>query len=590
MKYWAYVNNEILGPYEMEKLLQLPAFSPSLLVCPQTPVGEKTEDWKEASGYPEVAAAIGKAIPGAAPAAAPAADAQSPSIETAHSGHDLKALTPAPVDPVPPKETSISGISLEVNHLERSGRMQSPAAVSSVDPISLSSIGRKTETLSAQHQAPQPQAGPGIELEPQHYFSASAPAAAAPAQGGVSLHPILDIGLPTEAPAPAPSPQAASAPAASQAPDPTPAPAAASTPAPSIVPLAAPAAFSVQGIEDLVRRLDAISQNSVSRQDLAALTDPMRQKLDQMGEVLSSIKNSQFQREVMDKLAYLESALGEIKSGPKPAAGAPAAQVSQPAPVQAAPMQPAQTAPQQQPKPAEDGRKTVVVDMGSQASPGRGKKGLKIFMALLLLGAAGAGAFFVLQGRKAAAPAEPAAEAAPALEVSRPAEPTPPPEADKSPEAVYLVRQYTAAPGGPRLEDKIAEIASASGGTYSQADWQAKKVSGEIYEAVNTVKIKKGALTFTFAADMGKKAVTPADSGAKAAIEALARKPSAGARRGRAAAAKPAKAPAGIPGFDEQPEEEAAPAARPAKAAKSAKPVKKIAAPEEEYEYEYDEE
>ena len=43
MKYWAYVNNEILGPFEKEKLLELPSFTPSLLICPQTPVGEKTE-------------------------------------------------------------------------------------------------------------------------------------------------------------------------------------------------------------------------------------------------------------------------------------------------------------------------------------------------------------------------------------------------------------------------------------------------------------------------------------------------------------------------------------------------------------------
>jgi len=65
MKYWAYINNEILGPYEKEKLLELPVFSASILICPQTPVGEKTGDWKEASTYPEIAALISPALPGA---------------------------------------------------------------------------------------------------------------------------------------------------------------------------------------------------------------------------------------------------------------------------------------------------------------------------------------------------------------------------------------------------------------------------------------------------------------------------------------------------------------------------------------------
>ena len=75
MKYWAYVNNEILGPYEKEKLFELPVFSPATLICPQTPVGEKTEDWKEASTYPEIAAMLQS---GAGLAPKPAADAAAP--------------------------------------------------------------------------------------------------------------------------------------------------------------------------------------------------------------------------------------------------------------------------------------------------------------------------------------------------------------------------------------------------------------------------------------------------------------------------------------------------------------------------------
>ncbi|GAB4029395.1 MAG: hypothetical protein Fur0012_03700 [Elusimicrobiota bacterium] len=58
MKYWAYINNEILGPYEKEELIKLPQFTNSTLLCPQTPVGEKTEEWKEAASFPEISAMI----------------------------------------------------------------------------------------------------------------------------------------------------------------------------------------------------------------------------------------------------------------------------------------------------------------------------------------------------------------------------------------------------------------------------------------------------------------------------------------------------------------------------------------------------
>ncbi|MCG2726343.1 MAG: hypothetical protein L6420_08875 [Elusimicrobia bacterium] len=58
MKYWAYINNEILGPYEKDKLFEISDFNPTTLICPQTPVGEKTEDWKEAAAYPEISAVL----------------------------------------------------------------------------------------------------------------------------------------------------------------------------------------------------------------------------------------------------------------------------------------------------------------------------------------------------------------------------------------------------------------------------------------------------------------------------------------------------------------------------------------------------
>lgn len=58
MKYWAYLNNEVLGPFEKEKLKELANFSLSSLICPE---GGQAEGWKEAAAFPEVRAALSPA-------------------------------------------------------------------------------------------------------------------------------------------------------------------------------------------------------------------------------------------------------------------------------------------------------------------------------------------------------------------------------------------------------------------------------------------------------------------------------------------------------------------------------------------------
>ena len=94
MKYWAYINNEILGPYEKEKLFELPVFTAATLICPQTPVGEKTQDWKEASTYPEVAALLNVSGAAAAPAAG---SSPAPMPKPGTVGPEPKSERPAPV-------------------------------------------------------------------------------------------------------------------------------------------------------------------------------------------------------------------------------------------------------------------------------------------------------------------------------------------------------------------------------------------------------------------------------------------------------------------------------------------------------------
>lgn len=61
MKYWAYMNNKVCGPFEKEKLAELPSFSLTAMLCPDAPGGAQANDWKAASAYPEVLAMFGAA-------------------------------------------------------------------------------------------------------------------------------------------------------------------------------------------------------------------------------------------------------------------------------------------------------------------------------------------------------------------------------------------------------------------------------------------------------------------------------------------------------------------------------------------------
>lgn len=69
MRYWAYINNQVCGPFEKEKLPGIANFGPASLVCPENTAGGDASAWKEAGTFPEVLAALN---PAAAPAPAPA--------------------------------------------------------------------------------------------------------------------------------------------------------------------------------------------------------------------------------------------------------------------------------------------------------------------------------------------------------------------------------------------------------------------------------------------------------------------------------------------------------------------------------------
>lgn len=58
MRYWTYIGGEVKGPFESGALREQPGFELTSLVCPENPDGSAASDWKEASGYPDIKAAL----------------------------------------------------------------------------------------------------------------------------------------------------------------------------------------------------------------------------------------------------------------------------------------------------------------------------------------------------------------------------------------------------------------------------------------------------------------------------------------------------------------------------------------------------
>ncbi len=621
MKYWAYVNNEILGPFEKGKLLELPTFTPSLLVCPQTPVGEKTEDWKEASSYPELSALIGQG--GQAPAAEPLKQSfgESPALS-------FKPLTSSKnLEPVPPAE-NLSGLKeITVNRLGKAGAepaaaFQPQQASSSFDPISLSRIERRSETLSGQNSSGAASAE-GIALEPHQAFT----------QPEEKIPPVM----PKAEAEPFSFTPAAESPA-------TPEIETFSRPAAGAPAAAAGGIADVAGLENLIRKLDALSKAAATRQDINSAIDPLKIKLDQMGEVISSLKNSQFQREVMDKLAYFENSLGDLKAAFR--------DPQSPAPVkkQALEMeknsetvfgvQPVRPAEKPKAEPSKEPAKPAeMTDKGSQPSKIVPSliKAAKLMLTLVLVAAVLLGAVIGLKnfgvfdatkflpfrlpftGAKQAQPAQTAqavqpqplmetptqtqtqaqtqAQPAGGQEQAQPSrqqeqteapQPTPEQQAEQRQamqekakqeqtpqkamqkgvvtEIIYITRTYKLKPGGQILENKIYEHAAKAGGDYKRTGWDVKQAGEGMFEIAAVIPSKAQNLTYTFLVDRANKTVVPSNEEGKAAFDALVKEAAQKLVPKRSAKKKAAVKPA------------------PKPQARKAAP-KKQAEPEDEYEY-----
>ena len=585
MKYWAYVNNEILGPFEKGKLLELPSFAPSLLVCPQTPVGEKTEDWKEASSYPELSALIGQgsqapasafseaaAVPKAEEAQAPAAEPLKQSFGESPALNFKPLTSSKSLEPVPPAENLSGMMEITVNRLGKAGA--GPAAAqpqqssSSFDPISLSRIERRSETLSGQNSAG-PDSAEGIALEPHQTFPH-------PEEKAPPLMPKAEAEpfsfTPAAEPPATPEIETFSRPAASS-------------------PAAAESVADVAGLENLIRRLDALSKAAATRQDINSAIDPLKLKLDQMGEVISSIKNSQFQREVMDKLVYLENSLGDLKTAfrnPQSAA-TPKSQTMEmeknsDTVFGVQPVRPAEKPKAEAVK--EPAKQTEITDKGSQPSmigPALIKVSklaltLVLLVAVLLGGVIGMKNFGVFDATKfipfrlpftGAGSAQPAQAVQPqpsagtptqaasqptAMEQTQPpmqpgqaeaSQPTPEQQTEQrqammekvlqeqtpkkamqkgvATEIIYITRTYKLKPGGQSLENMIYEHAGKAGGNYNRTGWDVKQAEEGMFEIAAVIPAKAQNLTYTFLVDRANKTVLPSNDEGKAVFDALSK-------------------------------------------------------------------
>ncbi|PKM97710.1 MAG: hypothetical protein CVU79_06855 [Elusimicrobia bacterium HGW-Elusimicrobia-3] len=362
------------------------------------------------------------------------------------------------------------------------------------------------------------------------------------------------------------------------------------------------------GLEKLLRRLDEISANSVSRKDVDNAVDPIRIKLDQMGEVVSSIKNSQFQREVTDKLAYLESAIGDVKAALRNPAPAAAPAPSQELKIErnsdtvfgVEPQRAAREPEKAKPEPAKEPVKEEPKDIGTKKSNvGMAlKKVFKLILTLVLLVAVLLGAVIGLKTfgifdatvfipfplpfvsapqqsepagagelQEGAAPEQPGQPAADGTQAA--AEQQPATEAeikaqeeaarqqaakDAAPEITYITRTFKPDASGASLENKVYAHATKAGGNPNSTAWEVRTAPEGMFEIDAVIPSRTGNLTYTFVVDRARKSVAPVNDAAKAAFappppvrKKAARKPAVRRPAAPKPAVKAAPKPAPVP-------------------------------------------
>lgn len=409
MKYWAYVNNEILGPYEKDEIKALPAYAPNLLICPQTPVGEKTEEWREVSSCPEFSESavvdspiISEQIPD---------QIQTSSLQIDHnfSMSNSGRMTSARIGQPQPLEqvgaSPMTGIDIPINKLEKSGRVnntdvpwnfaennQQNAAEQNTEPqANLTAAEIHTESLQEPVEDPQAEINAaqtesnGLQIDQappaqQDSFSdiyglgntqatetsaeqsetqvlgeakeekieepiaastdtpaeetAAADMPASEEQGAIiepianmtdipsaEANQIPELGMQNtqeftlgepKTPAPAPAEEMPAEQAKEEITQTAENQSDFSLTQTDNIP-AGTTSINHQEIVGLEKKIDEISQNAINREDFTMAIDPIKMKLDQLDDLITSIRDNQMQKDLIAKLSNLENALAELK-------------------------------------------------------------------------------------------------------------------------------------------------------------------------------------------------------------------------------------------------------------------------------------
>lgn len=314
MKYWAYVNNEILGPYNKEQLFDIQDFSPATLLCPQTPAGEKTEDWQEAANYPEVAAFLNSPrsalkqetpkddIPKEEIKTQDQVPAQEETTQTREepksddinpeqekpSLNQLKpqALTPSSIEEQTDQTKPEPADTFEINKLSplkkeeqkeppaQEAQIQSEtkisetedvkAADSRFDPLTLSQIGKKAPQ-EPMEDSPAPKEPSFQEEEKKEPLQEKSPEIAPAEEQKI---PSEDSNIPS------------------------------------------------QSMSEINAKLEELSQNVISKNDMSAYMEPIDTKLSQIDKTVANLENTKLAdeiKEMSNKLKHMEDVIDEIK-------------------------------------------------------------------------------------------------------------------------------------------------------------------------------------------------------------------------------------------------------------------------------------
>lgn len=158
MRYWAFINNEIRGPFEKEALVSMKEFSGALLLCQEGGQSGQAADWKPASSFPEVMSAKPAAPAPAPQAPKPAAPAAESPLALTMRGSlildpetEQAAIKPASASPAPAAPVAVNRSVFEAPAKSAGGAAQPELLAGKLDQIGamlLSVSNGQTQLLS----------------------------------------------------------------------------------------------------------------------------------------------------------------------------------------------------------------------------------------------------------------------------------------------------------------------------------------------------------------------------------------------------------------------------------------------------------